>query len=223
MKKISVAIDGPAGAGKSSVAKLAAKRVGYLYIDTGAMYRAITWQMLRKKTDIQDEGAVRRLLDTTDVVLETGNADRVFVNAADVTDAIREPEVTGQVSAVAALAAVRQKLVQLQQQMAAAGGVILDGRDIGTVVLPQAELKVFLTASIASRARRRWLEIKERGRKTTTLADMERDIAVRDRMDSEREISPLREAEDAVHVDNSDMTLEETADVICRLIAEREV
>ena len=155
--------------------------------------------------------------------MKTGDADRVFVNAADVTDAIREPEVTGQVSAVAALAAVRQKLVQLQQQMAAAGGVILDGRDIGTVVLPQAELKVFLTASIASRARRRWLEMKERGRKTTTLADMERDIAVRDRMDSEREISPLREAEDAVHVDNSDMTLEETADVICRLIAEREV
>lgn len=218
MGKISVAIDGPAGAGKSSVARIAAERTGYVYLDTGAMYRAFTWAFLRSRTDLDDAAAVQRIVETTEI---TAERDGVFVNGTDVTASIREPAVSGHVSAVAALAPVREKLVQLQRKTASTGGVILDGRDIGTVVLPDAELKVFLTASIASRAKRRWLELRAKGG-TESLAEIEANIAARDKMDSEREISPLREAADAVHIDNSDMDLEETADLLCRLIKERE-
>ena len=134
MKKISVAIDGPAGAGKSSVAKAVAKRAGYLYLDTGAMYRALTWAVLQANVDLADEKALKSLIHTTDIHMEPGETDRVFVNGTDVTSPIRSAEVTGHVSAVAALPAVREKLVDLQRQIAARGGVILDGRDIGTVV-----------------------------------------------------------------------------------------
>ena len=218
MGKISVAIDGPAGAGKSSVARIAAERTGYVYLDTGAMYRAFTWAFLRARTDLGVAAAVQRIVETTEI---TAERDGVFVNGTDVTASIREPAVSGHVSAVAALAPVREKLVQLQRKTASTGGVILDGRDIGTVVLPDAELKVFLTASIASRAKRRWLELRAKGG-TESLAEIEANIAARDKMDSEREISPLREAADAVHIDNSDMDLEETADLLCRLIKERE-
>ena len=218
MGKISVAIDGPAGAGKSSVARIAAERTGYVYLDTGAMYRAFTGAFLRARTDLGDAAAVQRIVETTEI---TAERDGVFVNGTDVTASIREPAVSGHVSAVAALAPVREKLVQLQRKTASTGGVILDGRDIGTVVLPDAELKVFLTASIASRAKRRWLELRAKGG-TESLAEIEANIAARDKMDSEREISPLREAADAVHIDNSDMDLEETADLLCRLIKERE-
>lgn len=218
MGKISVAIDGPAGAGKSSIARIAAERTGYVYLDTGAMYRAFTWAFLRARTDLDDAAAVQRIVETTEI---TAERDGVFVNGTDVTASIREPAVSGHVSAVAALAPVREKLVQLQRKTASTGGVILDGRDIGTVVLPDAELKVFLTASIASRAKRRWLELRAKGG-TESLAEIEANIAARDKMDSEREISPLREAADAVHIDNSDMDLEETADLLCRLIKERE-
>lgn len=218
MGKISVAIDGPAGAGKSSVARIAAERTGYVYLDTGAMYRAFTWAFLRARTDLDDAAAVQRIVETTEI---TAERDGVFVDGTDVTASIREPAVSGHVSAVAALAPVREKLVQLQRKTASTGGVILDGRDIGTVVLPDAELKVFLTASIASRAKRRWLELRAKGG-TESLAEIEANIAARDKMDSEREISPLREAADAVHIDNSDMDLEETADLLCRLIKERE-
>ena len=213
-----MAIDGPAGAGKSSVARIAAERTGYVYLDTGAMYRAFTWAFLRARTDLDDAAAVQRIVETTEI---TAERDGVFVNGTDVTASIREPAVSGHVSAVAALAPVREKLVQLQRKTASTGGVILDGRDIGTVVLPDAELKVFLTASIASRAKRRWLELRAKGG-TESLAEIEANIAARDKMDSEREISPLREAADAVHIDNSDMDLEETADLLCRLIKERE-
>ena len=143
MKKISVAIDGPAGAGKSSVAKAVAKRAGYLYLDTGAMYRALTWAVLQANVDLADEKALKSLIHTAEIHMEPGETDRVFVNGTDVTAPIRSTEVTARVSAVAALPAVREKLVDLQRQIAARGGVILDGRDIGTVVLPKAELKVF--------------------------------------------------------------------------------
>lgn len=173
---------------------------------------------MRSRTDLDDAAAVQRIVETTEI---TAERDGVFVNGTDVTASIREPAVSGHVSAVAALAPVREKLVQLQRKTASTGGVILDGRDIGTVVLPDAELKVFLTASIASRAKRRWLELRAKGG-TESLAEIEANIAARDKMDSEREISPLREAADAVHIDNSDMDLEETADLLCRLIKERE-
>ena len=198
MRKLTVAIDGPAGAGKSSVAKVLANRVHYLYIDTGAMYRAFTWAVLEKGIDLSDEKAVRDLVDTIDIRLEP-QADlcRVYVGSTEVTEAIRTQRVSSHVSAVAALAVVREKLVKLQQAMAKDGGVILDGRDIGTVVLPQADLKIFLTASVAA------------------------SIAARDDMDSHRAVSPLKKADDAIVVDNSDLDLEQTADVILGLMKER--
>lgn len=222
MKKISVAIDGPAGAGKSSVAKVVAKRAGYLYLDTGAMYRAFTWAVLQSRVDLTDDQALKSLIHTTDIHMEPGETDRVFVNGTDVTSPIRSAEVTGHVSAVAALPAVREKLVDLQRQIAARGGVILDGRDIGTVVLPKAELKVFLTASVEARAARRCVQLAEKG-ENVPLEKVKADIAARDKADSERRVSPLREADDAVHVDNSRLTAEETADLLYKLIKEREI
>lgn len=221
MRKLTVAIDGPAGAGKSSVAKVLANRVHYLYIDTGAMYRAFTWAVLEKGIDLSDEKAVRDLVDTIDIRLEP-QADlcRVYVSSTEVTEAIRTQRVSSHVSAVAALAVVREKLVKLQQAMAQEGGVILDGRDIGTVVLPQADLKIFLTASVDSRARRRYLEVQAKGG-SETYEDIAASIAARDDMDSHRAVSPLKKADDAIVVDNSDLDLEQTADVILGLMKER--
>lgn len=221
MKKISIAIDGPAGAGKSSVAKLVANRLHYLYIDTGAMYRAFTWAVQDRQISIEDEKAVQNLVRTVAIRLVSAPGGcQVFVDDREVTEEIRSTAVSSFVSPVSALAVVREKLVQLQREMSAAGGVILDGRDIGTVVLPKAELKIFLTASVEARARRRWLELQEKGRKDT-LEAIRSNIAARDKMDSERPISPLRQAEDAVLVDNSGMTLEETAEAIAAMAEEK--
>lgn len=218
MGTITVAIDGPAGAGKSSVAKCIAKRLQYLYIDTGAMYRAFTWAVLHHHVDITDEQAVRRLVETIDIrLVPEPDVCRVYVNGQEVTEEIRQSDVATHVSAVAALAVVREKLVQLQRKMAAKGNVILDGRDIGTVVLPKATVKIFLTASVASRAKRRFLEVQAHG-EPETLAEIQANIAARDDMDSHRAIAPLKQAADAVLVDNSSLTLEETADVIIDLI-----
>ncbi len=221
MRKLIVAIDGPAGAGKSSVARLTAKRLGYLYIDTGAMYRAFTWAVLRFHVDINDDAAVRALTESIFIRLEPDDEGcRVFVGDKEVTEDIRKQDISSRVSSVAALAVVREKLVQLQRSMAQAGGVILDGRDIGTVVLPDADVKIFLTASVASRAQRRFLENKSRGG-TESLEEIAASIAARDDMDSHRAVSPLRQAEDAVFIDNSELNLEETADVISDLIRQR--
>ena len=221
MGKLTIAIDGPAGAGKSSVARLLAKRLHYLYIDTGAMYRAFTWAVLQEYVDICDANAVKRLTESISIRLEPmEDKCRVFVGNREVTEEIRMHDVSSRVSSVAALAVVRQKLVQLQRDMAKDGGVILDGRDIGTVVLPDADLKIFLTASVESRARRRFLEIQAKGG-TETLEAIAANIAARDDMDSHRAVSPLRQAEDAVLLDNSELNLEETADVITDLIRQR--
>ena len=186
------------------------------------MYRAFTWAMLEQHVDIEDEQAVRQLTDSIQIRLEPG-ADicRVYADGQEITEEIRTPFISSHVSQVAALAVVRTKLVQLQRDMAKGGGVILDGRDIGTVVLPRADLKIYLTASVAARARRRFLELKEKG-STETLEDIEASIAARDDMDSHRAVSPLKRADDAVLVDNSNLTLEETADCICRMIEEKQ-
>lgn len=221
MGNLTVAIDGPAGAGKSSAARLVAKRLHYLYIDTGAMYRAFTWAMQQEQIDIDDAAAVKALTERIDIRLEPQeDACRVFVGTTDVSDAIRTQAISSRVSSVSALAVVREKLVQLQRNMAKGGGVILDGRDIGTVVLPDADLKIFLTASVQSRARRRYLEIQAKGG-TETLEEIAASIAARDDMDSHRAVSPLRQADDAVLLDNSELNLEETADAIADLIQQR--
>lgn len=218
MERLTVAIDGPAGAGKSSAARLVAKRLGYLYIDTGAMYRAFTWAMLQEKIDIGDAEAVRALTERIDIRLEPlEDKCRVFVGEREVTDAIRTQDISSRVSSVSALAVVREKLVQLQRNMAEGGGVILDGRDIGTVVLPHADVKIFLTADAEVRAKRRYDELQQKGDKTP-YAQILAETKQRDKQDSERAAAPLRQAADAVVLDTSGYTLEQSVEAILALV-----
>lgn len=214
MKKLVVAIDGPAGAGKSTVAQLAAKELGYTYIDTGAMYRAVAWKVLQQGGEVTDEKILAVIPDIdVDLSYENGKTT-VRVDGQDVTGEIRTPEVSHIVSQVAALGPVREKMVDLQRKMAERGGVLMDGRDIATNVLPGADVKIYLTASIAERANRRYKELREKGL-AVNLADIERDIAARDKADMEREISPLVQAEDATLLDTTGMTIPE---VVARII-----
>lgn len=214
MKKLVVAIDGPAGAGKSTVAQLAAKELGYTYIDTGAMYRAVAWKVLQQGGEVTDE-KILAVVPDIDVELSYENGKTtVRVDGQDVTSEIRTPEVSHIVSKVAALGPVREKMVDLQRKMAERGGVLMDGRDIATNVLPGADVKIYLTASIAERANRRYKELREKGL-AVDLADIEHDIAARDKADMEREISPLVQADDATLLDTTGMTIPE---VVARII-----
>lgn len=214
MKKLVVAIDGPAGAGKSTVAQLAAKELGYTYIDTGAMYRAVAWMVLQQGGEVTDEKILAVVPDIdVDLSYENGKTT-VRVDGQDVTSEIRTPEVSHIVSKVAALGPVREKMVDLQRKMAERGGVLMDGRDIATNVLPGADVKIYLTASIAERANRRYKELREKGL-AVDLADIEHDIAARDKADMEREISPLVQADDATLLDTTGMTIPE---VVARII-----
>ena len=215
MRKLAIAIDGPAGAGKSSVAKILAANMGYAYLDTGAMYRAVTYEVLRRElTEEKDIVALAAGMDMT--VKPEADAMHVVVNGHDVTDYIRTPEVSARVSAVSALAGVRAAMVGIQRRQAAKGGIVLDGRDIGTTVLPHADVKIFLTASVHTRALRRFKEMTEKN-PGMTLEEVEKDIRKRDWQDSHREVSPLKQAEDAVLLDNSRLTLEETAKAIMEI------
>ena len=184
MKKIVVAIDGPAGAGKSTIAKLAAEKLGYAYIDTGAMYRSVAWKFLQTGREF-DEAYISELANTMIIEFKPeAKVNRVFVDGTEVTEAIRTPEVTAIVSRVAAIGAVREAMVEQQRRMGEIGGVLMDGRDIGTVVFPHAQLKIFLTASVEERARRRYKEMVEKGQQVE-LAQLQEDIAARDKQDSE--------------------------------------
>ena len=215
MKKLVVAIDGPAGAGKSTVAKLAAKELGYTYIDTGAMYRAVAWKTLQQKADVTD-ALILDVVRDIDVRLAYANGvTQVFVDGQDITGEIRTPEVSHIVSQVAALGPVREKMVDLQRRMATEGGVLMDGRDIATHVLPNADVKIFLTASIEERAQRRWKEMKEKGY-DMSLEELQQDIAARDKADSEREISPLVQADDATLLDTTGLSID---GVVARILA----
>lgn len=220
MKKIVVAIDGPAGAGKSTIAKLAAEKLGYAYIDTGAMYRSVAWKFLQTDKPF-DEDFISGLSKTMLIDFKPeAKINRVFVDGTEVTDAIRTPEVTAIVSRVAAIGAVREAMVDQQRRMGEAGGVLMDGRDIGTVVFPNAQLKIFLTASVEERARRRYAEMVAKGQQVD-LQQLQADIAERDKQDSERAISPLRQAEDALLLDTSNMGISEVTDRILQLVQER--
>lgn len=220
MKKIVVAIDGPAGAGKSTIAKLAAEKLGYAYIDTGAMYRSVAWKFLQIGKPF-DEDFISGLSKTMLIDFKPeAKINRVFVDGTEVTDAIRTPEVTAIVSRVAAIGAVREAMVDQQRRMGEAGGVLMDGRDIGTVVFPNAQLKIFLTASVEERARRRYAEMVAKGQQVD-LQQLQADIAERDKQDSERAISPLRQAEDALLLDTSDMGISEVTERILQLVQER--
>ena len=221
-RRISVAIDGPAGAGKSSISKVVAKKLGSLYIDTGAMYRGITWALLNAGISIDDVDAVEAALSKIQLELrveETGLS--VWVNGTDVSQDIRTQYVTSHVSQVAAQKAVRTKVVEMQRHMASAGGVILDGRDIGSVVLPNAELKVYLTASVETRGHRRWLELKDS--ENISLEEVCRTVAERDAMDMNRQESPLVCVDDAVVVETDHLSIEETVQTLVDLIRKAEL
>ena len=220
-KKIAIAIDGPAGAGKSSISKVVANELGYLYIDTGAMYRGVTWAVLDSHVNVNNQKDVESLLPSLDLTLEpTANACKVFVKGQDVTDLIRQKQINENVSTIASYKGVREYLVERQQAMAAVGGVILDGRDIGSVVLPKAELKIYLTASVDARAKRRWLEVQGTSNEQS-LEDIKKNVESRDEMDKNRDESPLVCVEDAIVVDSSNMTFDETVEHILHLVQER--
>ncbi|MBS4891884.1 (d)CMP kinase [Veillonella sp.] len=220
-KKIAIAIDGPAGAGKSSISKVVANELGYLYIDTGAMYRGVTWAVLDSHVNVNNQKDVESLLPSLDLTLEpTANACKVFVKGRDVTDLIRQQQINENVSTIASYKGVREYLVERQQAMAAVGGVILDGRDIGSVVLPKAELKIYLTASVDARAKRRWLEVQGTSNEQS-LEDIKKNVESRDEMDKNRDESPLVCVEDAIVVDSSNMTFDETVEHILHLVQER--
>lgn len=217
MHTMNIAVDGPAGAGKSTVARLVAEELDFKYIDTGAMYRALTWKVLQQGLPVDDWRQIKEIAVSLDLKLETTPyGTHVHIDGEDVTEAIRSPRVTAHVSAVASLAAVRDVLVRKQQQMAAAGGVVMDGRDIGTNVLPDAKVKVFLTASIEERARRRFYEMREKGIEAN-LKQLERDIAHRDELDSKRSASPLKKASDAVVIDTTELSISQVVDQILAL------
>ncbi|MBO7668491.1 MAG: (d)CMP kinase [Firmicutes bacterium] len=215
MTAAQIAIDGPAGAGKSTVAKLIADRLGYLYIDTGAMYRAVALLALEQGVAFDDAEGLTELIRGNEISLEpAASGCRVLINGKDVSRDIRLPEVGNAASPVSAVAEVRSLLVAMQQELAARRPVVMDGRDIGTVVLPDAACKIFLTASPRVRALRRAKELQQKGL-TADINQVEREIRERDERDSTRAASPLRQAEDAVLVDSSDMSIEE---VVCRII-----
>ena len=220
-KKIAIAIDGPAGAGKSSISKVVANELGYLYIDTGAMYRGVTWAVLDSHVDVNNQKEVEALLPSLDLTLEpTASACKVYVKGQDVTDLIRQQQINENVSTIASYKGVREYLVERQQAMAAVGGVILDGRDIGSVVLPNAELKIYLTASVDARAKRRWLEVQGTSNEQP-LEDIKKNVESRDEMDKNRDESPLVCVEDAIVVDSSNMTFDETVAYILHLVREQ--
>ncbi len=215
---MNIAIDGPAGAGKSSIAKLVAKKLSYVYIDTGAMYRTMALYFLKNGIDTKDEAKVSEHCEKIDIKITYENGEQqIFLNGENVSQEIRQEQVGNQASVVAAYGKIREKLVALQRDMAASTDVIMDGRDIGTVVLPDAEVKVYLTASSAVRAQRRYKELCEKGVECD-IKKIEEDIIARDEQDMNREISPLRQAEDATLVDSSDMTIEEVVAAICALV-----
>ena len=216
-----VAIDGPAGAGKSTVTRRLAHKLGLLYLDTGAMYRAVTWLVMESGIALSDGEAIANLLQYLDLKLISPNGaelpTEVLVNGREVTKAIRTPEVTANVSAIAARSEVRQKLVEMQQEWGESGGLIAEGRDIGTNVFPDAELKIFLTASVAERARRRWQDLQNQGQENIDLKQLERDIQQRDEQDSNRAIAPLKQADDAIELVTDHLAIDEVVEKIAEL------
>lgn len=213
-----IAIDGPAGAGKSSIAKLVAKKLSFVYVDTGAMFRTVAYYFLSQGKDPSDAEMVTEECEKISISIEyKDGAQHIFLDGKDVSTEIRQEEVGKNASVVAKNQAVRNRLLALQRQMAEKQDVIMDGRDIGTVVLPDAQVKIYLTASASVRAERRYKELVEKG-ETCNLKKIEEDIIARDEQDMNREIAPLKQAEDAVLVDSSYMTIEEVVDKIIEIV-----
>jgi cytidylate kinase len=216
-----IAIDGPAGAGKSSIAKALSKKLGFIYIDTGAMYRAVALFFLENGIKDSSDNEIDKLLDELDINIKyTDGEQRVFLNNVDVSDKLRQEEIGKLASRFSALKSVREKLVALQRKLAKKENVIMDGRDIGTVVLPNADLKIYLSAGSKVRAKRRYLELIEKGFDSAALDEkaIENEIIKRDEADMNREISPLKKAEDAYYMDTSDMTFDEVVSKILDMV-----
>lgn len=221
MKKIQIAIDGPAGAGKSTIAKIVAEALRFTYIDTGAMYRAVTYKAMKENIQLHDAEAIEKMLQQTAITLQPSEQGQlVFVDGQDVSQAIRSNEVTANVSEVAAHANIREILVAMQQKLAADGGVVMDGRDIATHVLKDAELKIYMSATVEERAHRRYLDNERRGI-PSTIESLQKEIALRDKLDSEREASPLIQAEDALFLDTTNLSIDEAAQEILKLAQQK--
>ena len=218
---MNIAIDGPAGAGKSSIAKLVAERLSFIYIYTGAMYRTMALYFMNRGINTKDQMLVESRCEEIDIRIHYENGEQqIFLNGDNVSVKIREEQVGNEASVVASYGKVREKLVALQRSMAASSDVIMDGRDIGTVVLPDADVKIYLTASSAVRAERRYKELTEKGA-VCDLKKIEEDIKIRDYQDMNREISPLKQAEDAVLVDSSDMTIDQVIEEIISIVEKK--
>jgi cytidylate kinase len=214
-----IAIDGPSGAGKSSIAKALAKRLGFVYVDTGALYRTVGYFVRSRGVTREDKEGIRACLAQIHIEVRYENgAQHVYLNGEDLGDKIREPEISMYASAVSAVPEVRSFLLDTQRDIAAKNDVIMDGRDIGTVILPNAEVKIFMTASVAARARRRTVELEAKGM-PAAYEDVLREMEERDRNDREREVAPAIAAPDAIHLDNSDMTIEENVQAVLDILA----
>lgn len=222
MKNFNLAIDGPAGAGKSTIAKRIAKQLGFIYVDTGAMYRAMALYFLRNRIKPEEIDKIEEACKKVDVTIEYKDGEQlVILNGENVNGLIRTEEVGNMASATSVNKAVRLKLVELQQNLAKKESVVMDGRDIGTYVLPQADLKIYLTASVKERARRRWAELKEKGM-DADIYEIEKDITERDHRDMTREFAPLKQAEDAVYLDSSELSIDEVVDKIISLVPQND-
>lgn len=214
MRKLIIAIDGPAASGKSTTAKLVAEKLGYLFVDTGAMYRAMTLKVLKQNIDVNDAEQIGKLAEKTSIRLERHNGSlKVFLDGEDVTKEIRTRRVTNAVSAVSSIKKVREVMVREQRRMGEDGGIVLEGRDIGTVVFPNADIKIFMIADPKERARRRQKELEQHGVKVS-LEELVQEITVRDKKDSSREVSPLRKADDAIVLDTSNLTVKQQVEFI---------
>lgn len=218
-KKIQVAIDGPASAGKSTVAKLVAKQFNYVYCDTGAMYRVVTLAALERGISVADAQRVSQVAKHIKISFAPGEPEqKVFLDGQEVTTSIRQGRIDRNVSAVAAIPAVRQEMTNQQRQIAEKGGIVMDGRDIGSTVLPDAPVKIFMVATAHERARRRYVENQAKGIKTASLAELQREIELRDQKDSSRAISPLTQAPDAIRLDTTNLAIDQVVDKISAII-----
>ncbi|MDI3503417.1 MAG: hypothetical protein PWP64_353 [Candidatus Cloacimonadota bacterium] len=221
MKRIIIAIDGPAASGKSTSAKLLARKLGYVYLDTGAMYRACALAAQQQQININDIQALSRLMENIRIHIQfSDHGNTIWLNDDDVSEAIREPDISRLASAISAHRVVRTKMVKLQRELGREGGVILDGRDIGTVVFPQAELKFFMIAPLKIRAQRRYLELKEKGL-NPVFEDILQDLVNRDKADASRALAPLIPAEDAIEIDTGELTIAEQVEKLYRIYLEK--
>jgi cytidylate kinase len=222
LERINIAIDGPAGAGKSTIAKIVSKSLGIIYLDTGAMYRTVALSAIRENIDTCDKDGLVSLIDKIDIkITYSGDEQHIFLNDEDVSGKIRTPEISLGASNVAVVPEVRIKMVDLQRNIAQKNDVVMDGRDIGTYVLPKANLKIFLTASVEERAKRRYNEQVEKGQRDISLEEVKKDIEYRDKNDSSRAFAPLSKAEDAIEVDTTSLTIVEVAEKIMSLLKDK--